>query len=603
MQPLDYTITPADPRAHVFRVRLVARLPDTIGDTSVRLFLPGWIPGSYVVRDFARHLLSITAHSAGWPVAVEPVDRQSWRCAAAPGVLEVVCEFYARDESVRAAFLDELRGFFNPTSLCLRIQGMDDAPCNVRLALPEGIDDWQVTTTLPARDVDTQGFGEYRADSYWQLIDHPVAMGHEIERVEFSLRDVPHAFVLLGPHDADTQQLAKDLTDICEQQAAVFGALPVGQYLFLAQIAPSGYGGLEHRECSVLQIAREALPAVGAPTRGEAYETLLGLCSHEYFHLWNVKRIRPAAVADSDLTAEAYFRDLWAYEGVTSYYDDLALVRAGVLSPESYLSRLAKLATRIEAGPGEQRQSLAQSSFDAWLKFYRPDENTPNAVVSYYGKGAQVALALDLKLRYETQDRVSLNDVMRLVWQRYGAPDTPAPEGALERLAAEASGLDLNAFFDRHLRTTAAAPWADLMAAFGIRATRAPADDDASLLLGRLGLRLVGNDQPPRILHVLDGGAAQVAGLSPGDRLIAIDGIEAGTARLAAFICRYPAGARLRVHLFRGDLLLVRELVTGAQAAPRWILELDAEADEAACNRRARWLGEGAGHPGEPATP
>src|SRR5699024_1470884 len=178
-------------------------------------------------------------------------------------------------------------------------------------------------------------------------------------------------------NEVDTQRLAQDLAVVCDTEAAIFGELPVaGEYLFMAIVVPQGYGGIEHRECSVLQVARESLPRPHESRRSEAYETLLGLCSHEYFHLWNVKRIRPQAVAESDLTGEAYFRDLWAYEGITSYYDDLALVRAGVLSVEQYLERLGRLATRIERTPGRHRQTLSQSSFDAWLKFYRPDENT-----------------------------------------------------------------------------------------------------------------------------------------------------------------------------------------------------------------------------------
>ncbi|RJS94050.1 M61 family peptidase [Salinisphaera sp. Q1T1-3] len=432
----------------------------------------------------------------------------------------------------------------------------------------------------------------YEARDYDDLIDHPVAMGEAIERVPFSVRDVPHAFVLLGSHDADTRQLAIDLAAICEAQAAVFGELPARQYLFLANIMARGFGGLEHRESSVLDVARNALPSAArvAATgrRDPAYETLLGLASHEYFHLWNVKRIRPAAVAASDLAGEAYFRDLWAYEGVTSYYDDLGLVRAGVITEQSYLDRLAKLATRIERTPGRHRQSLAESSFDAWLKFYRPDENTPNAVVSYYGKGAQLALGLDLKLRLETEGRVSLDTVMRAVWQRYGRDDAPVPENALARLAADVSGLELADFFDLHLNTTADAPWADFLGDFGIRALARPAADDAAVVRGRMGLSRE-SPSSARITHVVDDGPAQRAGLSPGDRLLALDGIEMAE-ELASQLARYPAGACLRVHVFRDDRLLTRDVTLAGDAAPEWHLSIDETADATAHARRAAWL-------------
>lgn len=590
MQVIRYTITPAEPRAHRFRVRLTTELPrDSSG--RLRLYLPTWIPGSYVVRDFARNLLSISAARDGQPLAVTPVDRQSWQCAAAPGALEVVCEFYARDESVRAAFLDDLRGFFNPTSLCLRIEGMEAARCDVRLDMPEGYGSWQVVTTLPAQSVEDNGFGAYSAESYWALIDHPVAMGRAVRRVDFQVAGVPHALVLLGAvNDVDTRRLAEDLAVVCDAQASVFGELPVERYLFMALVVPRGYGGIEHRDCSVLQVAREGLPRPHDSERGKAYETLLGLCSHEYFHLWNVKRIRPAAVAGSDLATEAYFNDLWAYEGVTSYYDDLALVRAGVLPADKYLGRLARLATRIDCAPGEQRQSLAESSFDAWLKFYRPDENTPNAVVSYYGKGALLALALDLKLRSETEGRVSMDDVMEAAWDRYGDTDTPVPDGGLERIAAEVSGLELDAFFDRHVRGTARAPWAEYLGAFGITARQEEAEDDHAVVLGRLGLILDTDGPLPRVRHALDDGPAQRSGIAPGDRLVALNGLDPG-GNVAAHLRRLAPGGVLRLHLFRDDALVVRDVTSGYSAVMEWHLTIDAEADAEARRRRAAWLG------------
>lgn len=579
---------PADPAAHRLRVTLSM---DVVAGEPLTLYLPSWIPGSYVIRDFARHLLSIEATSGGDQLGVVDRDRQSWQVVPTGDALCVVCEFYARDASVRAAFVDDTHGFFNFTSLALRPSGYADRACRIRVEAPAD-HPWRLVTTLPAVDIDAAGFGDFAADSYWDLIDHPVVMGEAIEHVAFTVRGVPHGLVLIGTHDADTAQLAADLAAVCEAQAAVFDTLPAAHYLFFALITESGFGGLEHRESSLLQVGRHALPSAlagqTAALRDAAYETLLGLCSHEYFHLWNVKRIRPAAVAESDLTTEAYFRDLWAYEGVTSYYDDLGLVRAGLISIEGYLERLARLATHIDRTPGRHRQSLSASSFDAWLKFYRPDENTPNAVVSYYGKGAQLALGLDLKLRLETAGRVSLDDVMREVWNRYGQHDQPVPEGGLARIAGEVSGLALEAFFERHLNTTADAPWVDHLANFGIRAWREPASDDPAIVLGRLGLRLT-DGKTPTVVHVMDDGPAQQAGISPGDRLLAFGGLEVG-AEPGKQLSRYPGGACLRVHLFRGGELRVREVTLGAEGAGEWRLRVDDNADPAAQARRSAWL-------------
>ncbi|MES1928589.1 protease with the C-terminal PDZ domain [Salinisphaera dokdonensis CL-ES53] len=590
MPTLDYIVTPVDAAAHRFRVVLQT---DVVPGDTIELALPSWIPGSYVIRDFARHMLSIAAESGGEAIYVQPIDRQRWQCTPGSDHLTVACEFYARDESVRAAFLDDTRGFFNFTSLALRPTGRENDVCRVTLDPPSGISDWQVATTLPAVDVDSRGFGGYEAESYWALIDQPVAMGNAIEYVRFQVRGVPHAFVLLGSHDADTQRLAADLAAVCEAQAAVFDELPAREYLFLAQITANGFGGLEHCESSVLQVPRAALPsrvpaANGESVRSEAYETLLGLCSHEYFHLWNVKRIRPQAVAENDLQSEAYFRDLWAYEGVTSYFDDLGLVRAGLISEQGYLDRLATLATRIDRTPGRHRQSLSQSSFDAWLKFYRPDENTPNAVISYYGKGAQFALGLDLKLRVETDGAVSLDDVMRRAWEVHGREDRPVPEHGLAAIAAEASGLDLDIFTESYLETIIDAPWADWLGYFGIDAMFAPGKDDEAALRGRFGVR-TGAGAQPRVSHVFDDTPAQTAGISPQDRLVAIDGIEVG-ANLVGQLRRYPAGAVVAVHLFRSDELLVRHVTLGRAAAGEWKLRIDENADSAAHARRARWL-------------
>src|SRR5699024_7015478 len=528
----------------------------------------------------------------GQTVPVVAHDRQSWHCEVAAGTLEVSCEFYARDTSVRAAFLDDLRAFFNPTPLCLRITGLEAARCEVQLPAPDGYGSWQVVTTLPASAVDEAGFGAYSASDYWQLLDHPVAMGRAVRRVEFQVAGVPHALVLLGAvNDIDSRRLAEDLAVICDTQAAVFGELPVAQYLFLALIGGEGHGGIEHRDCSALHVPRAALPRPHDRERSAAYEKLLGLCSHEYFHLWNVKRIRPQAVAASDLSTEAYSHDLWAYEGVTSYYDDLALVRAGVLTIEQYLQRLAELATRIERTSGGQRQSLAQASFDAWLKFYRPNENSPNAVISYYGKGALLALALDLKLRLETDGRASLDTVMQALWDDYGEPDTPVPEGGLEQAAAAISGLDLEAFFERHVRTTAAAPWAEFMAAFGVTARRHPAaDDDTALVHGLLGVALDASGALLRVRHVYDDGPARRSGIAPEDRLVAFNGIDVGL-DAAAHLRRLAPESGLRVHLFRDGALLVRDVTLGAGAAPAWKLRVDSTADATAQARRAAWLG------------
>lgn len=584
---IDYRIEPEQPRAHRFTVSCTVAQPDPRGQA---FSLPAWIPGSYVIRDFARNLQGPSAEAGGEPVAVTRHGKQTWVCAPCAGPLTVRYRIYALDTSVRAAYLDHRRGFFNGTSVFLRPHGLETLACRVEIAPPAEVPGrWRVATTLPGDDIGADGFGVYAAPDYAELIDHPVAMGEAVEHVEFEVAGVPHAFVLLGDAVCDRERLAADLAAVCRAQAAFFGELPVTRYLFLAQLG-GGYGGLEHRDCSVLSVPRQALPAGGADRRGDAYLNLLGLCSHEYFHLWNVKRIRPESVAASDLAAETHFGDLWAYEGVTSYCDDLALVRAGVLTPTAYLERLARAATRLERTPGRRRQSLAESSFDAWTKFYRPDANTLNAVVSYYNKGALVSLCLDLKLRAAGDGEIDLGTVMRAAWQRYGRTGTPVPEHGLEDLAAEVSGLDLGEFFARYVHDTEDPPLAEALTAFGVRCERRPAAEPGEAAQMALGLRLAAGDSG-RVLHVFDGGPAQAAGVCPEDRLVALAGLAVNADTLAARLRPHPAGGILPLHVLRGEELLCLDLTVAPAPDDTWYLVPDPDADEAALARRRAWLG------------
>ncbi len=593
MHATEYSLEPWKPAAHLYRVSCSVAQPNPGGQ---RFTLPAWIPGSYLIRDFAHQIVAITAECNAAPVAVTKCDNQTWECAPCAGRLTVTCEIYARDESVRAAYLDTRRGFFNGTSVFLRPDGYADAPCNVHIAPPqtpvEG--QWQIASTLRPVAVDAAGFGDYQAENYAQLIDHPVAMG-EVDLVEFSAGGKPHGIALLGRHDADRERLAQDLARVCDTQVRLFGELPVEGYLFLAQVVGEGYGGLEHRDCSMLQVARNSLPAPGAQTDElpDAYMNLLGLCSHEYFHLWNVKRIQPQAVAESDLTREAYFRDLWAYEGVTSYYDDLALVRARLLSQEGYLKKLASAATRLQQTPGRRRQTLADSSFDAWTKFYRPDENTPNAVVSYYGKGGLLCLCLDLALRLASQGDLSLDVLMQKAWAQYGRPEIPVPDGGLEQLCIELGGDELEDFFSRYVHATDELPLAELLAEFGVGCEQVLSDEKEGATPSAItaqGLRLVANASEVRLQYVLDNSAAQAAGLSPGDVLVAINGLRITSANLPARLKRLAGTGKQDLQFFRGDELLSTHLDIVEPQTDSWRFSLDETAPQRAIRRRESWL-------------
>ncbi len=583
---MRYYLSPKKPQAHLFGVVLEIEHPDPEGQ---RLELPAWIPGSYMIRDFARHVVAVQASGLEGELAVEKLDKQTWRCAPTRGTLRVRYEVHAWDASVRAAALDGSGGFCNGTSVFMRPLAQPDGPFEVVLERDGCPRDWRAITSMPAARVDNAGFGTYRAADYDELIDHPIHFG-ACNVFYFTAAGVPHRVVLPGATRVNAERLCKDLATVCEHHASLFRELPPDQFVFFMHLVPQGYGGLEHRASTVLEVARASLPLPGDPPAREAYQELLGLCSHEYFHLWNVKRIRPAVFAAPDLSREVHTTLLWAFEGITSYYDDLALCRSGLLSAADWLRRLARTITRVHRGSGRLRQTLAESSFDAWTRFYKADENAPNAIVSYYAKGALAALALDLTLRLRTNGACSLDDVMRALWERYGRTGEGVPEDGIERLAAEVSGLDLQEFFDAALRSTRDLDLSGLLAPFGIELhwDRAQPNGEYSPHLGA-GFRDDGRF--PRLQQVYQGRAAQRAGLAPGDLIVAVDGVHLPAATLGAWLQRLPAGAPLSVHVLRGDRL--QEMVMTLDEAPAEECRLawsDASGETAA--RRSAWLGE-----------
>jgi predicted metalloprotease with PDZ domain len=589
LNALQYSIVASQPQAHVFTVRCTVPAPDPAGQSFT---LPAWTPGSYLIRDFSRHITRFEAEAGGQSVAVHRTGKSGWRCAPSAAPLTVSYDVYAWDDSVRAAWLDTTRGFFNGSAVFVQVRGQEHLPVLLDICAPEGINaaGWRVATTLRSAGAAPWGFGRYSAMNYADLIDHPVEFG-QFDLVEYEAGGVPHQMTLSGRHRADVARLAVDLAKICDEQIKLFGApAPMPRYLFLTRVVKKGYGGLEHRDSSALICAREDLPLAGENKLSRNYRSFLGLCSHEYFHLWNVKRVQPQAFAGSDLSCEAYTEDLWAYEGVTSYYDELTLIRTGIVDLNGYCELIADAATRLWRTPGRFKQTLAASSFDAWTKFYRPDENTPNAVVSYYNKGALVALCLDLRLRLESNGRFDLDQVMRSLWQRHGQSGIPVPERMLESLSQTLSGLDLGQFFESMIRGTDDPPLAELLPAFGIEAQlcQAPANGDRGGV--NLGLRLAPGASQAQVQYVLDGTPAQAAGLSAGDVLVALDGLRVDSQEFDRMLAAYSPGDRIRLHAFRRDELMEFNVQLAPRVADTWLLRPKADADAAALARRKAWL-------------
>ncbi len=608
--PVRYSIFPSHPEAHLFEVSCEVGEPDPAGQ---RFALPAWIPGSYMIRDFARHVVSIRAAAGRRAVALVKEDKHTWRAAPAQGPLRVVLEVYAWDLSVRGAHLDPTHGFFNGACVFPKVIGQEDRRCEVDILPPAGkrtggtqgptYRRWRVATAMREAGAARYGFGRYAAADYDELIDHPVEMG-EFTLATFRACGVPHDIVLSGRHEADMGRLSRDLQRVCEEHIRFFGEpAPMDRYVFLVTAVGEGYGGLEHRASTALLCARDALPPADMKQPDESYRDFLGLASHEYFHTWNVKRIKPAVFTPYALENESYTSLLWAFEGITSYYDELALARAGLISREQYLDRLARSITSLLRMPGRKKQTLAESSWDAWIKYYRQDENSPNAGVSYYGKGSLVALCLDLTIREQTAGRKSLDDVMRALWREHGLTGRGVAEDGIERLAERVTGLRLGRHFHTWLRSTAELPLARLLARQGVRmkmrTAGSPTDAGGQAAPGAgkaaadrihmpasLGARVRGEGKDLLLTHVLEGGAARAAGLSAGDVIVAINGVRPGKNgpdRLA----RARPGAELMLHVFRRDEL--HRLSVRPQPAPVDTCALQIGRGQA--RRLERWLG------------
>ncbi|MFC5476456.1 M61 family metallopeptidase [Paraherbaspirillum soli] len=595
---LSYSIIAADPAAHLFAVTLTVAEPAAVGQI---VALPAWIPGSYMMREFARNIVQIRAESNGRKIALKKIDKHSWQAAPCDGPLTLHYQVYAWDLSVRAAHLDQTHGFFNGTSVFLRVVGQENAPHEVDIQRPQGdaYEGWRIATALPTLKAKRGAFGTYVAANYDELIDHPVEMG-TFQLASFKAHGVPHEIAITGNvPNLDLPRLSADLKKICETQIAFFEPAgskfakraPMQRYVFLTLAVGDGYGGLEHRASTALICARADLPVKGQPEMSDGYRTFLGLCSHEYFHTWNVKRIKPATFAPYDLQVENYTPLLWLFEGFTSYYDDLMLLRSGLIDQAAYFKLVEKTINGVLLGSGRHKQSVAESSFDAWVKYYRQDENSPNAIVSYYTKGSLVALALDLTIRAETKGRKSLDDVMRALWQKYGRDfyadnaqsGRGVTEAAVEALFDAVTGLKLKRFFDRYVRATDDLPLAKLLAPTGI-----VLNDRRKAGKPALGARTATSGNDCKLANVYEGGAAHRAGLSAGDVLVALDGIRV-TNNLESVLARYRVGDSVAVHAFRRDELMTFSVKLLADTAPQLGFNAE-EKPAAAVTMRAAWL-------------
>ena len=590
MTAIHYTVEAADLHAHLFRVTLTVAQPAAQQTVS----LPVWIPGSYLVREFSKNLQNLSAKQGRRSLPTQQQDKCSWTIACkSDQPLVLSYEVYAFDNSVRTAWLDSQRGFFNGTSLCLRVHGQEQAPHQLQLTPVKSQPAWQAATGLTPIKTDKKGFGLYQAVNYDELVDCPVELG-EFWSGQFSACGIAHRFVVAGALASfDGDRLLADAQKICEaeirfwhgQGSQAGSKAPHQSYLFMLNAVHDGYGGLEHVNSTALICNRADLPRLvhkqGHPFASDGYTTLLGLISHEYFHTWNVKQLRPDAFARYDYSQENYTQLLWFFEGFTSYYDDILLRRAGLIDDATYIELLGKTMAQVQQTPGRHVQSVAQASFDAWVKYYRQDENTANATVSYYTKGSLVAFCLDLTLRREFKtEGHTLDTVMRGLWKRCKAGPM-REQDLLDELQA-VTGRSWVGEIQRWAHSTQELPLRELLTAHGIAV-----EAETSAMAQRLGLRVSEAAGSVQVKVVLRGSAAEAAGLAAGDEWLGLDvGAkgQGGSWRLGK-LDELPAllgKERQLTALVSRDKRLLRLPLTVPAQASHWLLRVpkDRAADQ-----------------------
>ena len=510
---LHYQIEFDDYRQHLIHVTL-----RFVADPTQVLSLPTWIPGSYLIREFSKHIESVRAYDEeGRLLEIQKFEKNKWRLFNTDHeLITVEYDAYAYDLSVRGAYVDQTRLYVNPACACLGLEGQEDKAVEVELFLPDELKHFQLATGMASKSL-VKGRFTLKAKNYAELIDAPFELAEQT-RFSFEANGIPHEFVVSGKHAMNAARMQQDIEKICATEISMFGSAPFSNYTFMTMATANSYGGLEHPNSTSLISPREDLPKANEPEEpSEDYQRFLGLCSHEYFHSWLVKFIRPENFVNYDLNKEGYTSLLWIFEGFTSYYDDLILLRSGVISQASYIKLLKTQIDRYLQNPGRFVQSVSESSFDAWVKFYRQDENSNNAGTSYYNKGCLVALCLDLGLRLRGS---SLDALMRKLYEN-AQKGIQVHERTIVELCNELTGDNWIEQINHLINTTDELPLDQLFPEFGLSYSL---KNNKSL---PLGLKLVDKPEGVLVQSARRDGAAAQAGLSAHDVIIAIDGLKA----------------------------------------------------------------------------
>ncbi|HEY9890360.1 MAG TPA: M61 family metallopeptidase [Candidatus Sericytochromatia bacterium] len=533
---IHYQVAMPQPQSHLFEVTLsVQNWQKPLLD----LKMPVWTPGSYLVREYAKHLQDFSADTGDkqQSLAFRKITKNYWQIDTAnTSKITVRYRVFANELSVRTNHLDATHGYFNGAALFFFIPGFEQQPIQVEIVpKPE----WQVTTPLPAVSGKANTF---EAKDFDTLVDSPFEIGsHQI--YNFEVLGKPHQLAIWGQGNVNPEGVIEDTKKIIEVEANIFGGLPYERYLFLLHLTNNSFGGLEHKDACSLIYARFGFRAK------ERYQRFMQLVAHEFFHLWNVKRIRPKALEKFDYEQENYTTSLWFCEGTTSYYDLQIPLRAGIYDAKTFLENLSKEITQLQLIPGRKVQPLGESSFDAWIKLYRRDANSNNSQISYYLKGEMISLLLDLLIRSRQENQRSLDDVMAIMWQRFGKEEIGFTPQQLQDVIESVAQTDLGEFFNRYIDGVDELPFDEYLEPFGLRLNVV---EEAVPYLG-LTVKTENNQEMIKFVEVTS--PAALAGVDAGDELLAIDNLRVTADQLSDRLKDYQAGDTIKLSLFHQDQL------------------------------------------------
>ncbi len=584
--PVCYDVKIFDIHAHLLQITI--QLPANIQQTILRL--PNWIPGSYMIRDFAQHVHQESAKDClGQTLAWRKTSKHTWIVAPCQYDFTFTYIVFAHDLSVRSAFMNDLYAFVNGTSIFMQVIDDYDPKCDelddirindnktyaVRLyANDYAIEhEWQVSTTLPLLlkdecppdiyDPSQYVLGHYQVESYADLIDHPIVIG-AINVHSFMVEDVVFEMMFTEDIDTDMAALIEDMKKICAHHLHLFNSeTPIKRYVFQTLVAKDGFGGLEHKASTALLYPRDALKNTATTGISEGYETFLSLCAHELFHTWHVKRIKPDVMVNPSLTLENYTNQLWIYEGFTSFYDDATLVRTGIIDAPTYANILAKNITRLLRNPGRFDQSISTSSFEAWTKFYKQTPDSTNFIVSYYNKGGLAALCLDIVILQQSNGKYNLDSVMRLLWEKYGVNEVGTPDNVIEVICRDELQLDLDSVIHHFAHSTIELPLATLLPTIGLSLTlRAAVDNNdkggitkATPCAIAFGAMHKAQSIGILLTQVLIGSPVAAAGMTRNDVLLAIEDLEVSSTNVINLLNRFAGREQVKVTWLRDGRL------------------------------------------------